>query len=84
MQFEAAWNYIGAGSFVECDEGIDERCGPSSGCQNVAREGEHPDRKEHIAGPGCVDCIGYPGHRISLAEMGGCRAIQCLLLKKLD
>jgi hypothetical protein len=50
----------------------------------VVREEEHPDRKENIGGPGCVDCRGYSGHRISLAEMKGCRAIQCLLMKTID
>jgi hypothetical protein len=81
VQVQAAWDYSGAGSFVEQDEDINGRCGPFSGCQVWDRE---DGRKEHIAGPNCVDGRGYSGHRISLEEMNGCRAVQCLLLKKID
>ena len=40
--------------------------------------------KEHIAGPGCVSQHGYSGCRISLEEMKGCRAVQCLVKKDAD
>jgi len=39
------------------------------------------DDWEHIAGPGCLSQGGYSGHQISVQEMDGCRAIQCLVSK---
>ncbi|MCJ1421091.1 hypothetical protein MMC32_007453 [Xylographa parallela] len=39
---------------------------------------------EHISGPGCISRSGYSGQRISLEEMKGCRAIQCLVQKETD
>ena len=36
---------------------------------------------EHIAGPRCATYMGYSGHRISVEEMKGCRAIQFLVKK---
>ncbi|KAN0104636.1 hypothetical protein V8E51_010381 [Hyaloscypha variabilis] len=76
----SAWDYRGAESFVEWDEDDDDgrRCRPSSGCHR------NENRQEHVAGPGCVDGRGYSGHRISMEEMKGCRAVQCLLVKKHD
>ncbi|ORY02549.1 hypothetical protein BCR34DRAFT_437902, partial [Clohesyomyces aquaticus] len=36
---------------------------------------------EHIAGPGCENKRGYPGHDISVEEMRGCQTLQCLVRK---
>lgn len=36
---------------------------------------------EHIAGPGCLSTEGFSGHRISIQEMRGCNAAQCLIKK---
>ena len=80
---DAAWCYSGHPNgyrFVEVDESAGDAmlCGDDSGCSTHdegAREGEH------IAGPGCVSQSGYSGYRISLEEMKGCRAVQCLVVK---
>ena len=76
---EAAWDYTGS-EFVGEDEMSDGLCGDGSGC-TVLEDGGHR-AGEHLAGPGCVSERGYTGHRISLAEMKGCRAVQCLLKKE--
>lgn len=39
------------------------------------------DGDEHIAGIECAATDGYSGHRITLEEMRGCRAVQCLMDK---
>lgn len=36
---------------------------------------------EHIAGPGCLSTEGFSGHRISIQEMRGSNAAQCLIKK---
>jgi hypothetical protein len=36
---------------------------------------------EHVAGPGCLDNRGYNGFEISVEEMTGCTALQCLVRK---
>ncbi|CAD6571131.1 MAG: hypothetical protein ASARMPREDX12_004138 [Alectoria sarmentosa] len=78
---EAAWDYAGSGYINAYDE-LNGICGEDSGCRihtdEDGREGEH------LAGPGCVSESGYSGHRISLAEMKGCRAVQCLVKKDAD
>ena len=74
---DAAWSYYGHDLFETVD-GVFELCGGNSGCST---HGEGVRAREHIAGPGCVSESGYSGYRISLEEMKGCRAIQCLVLK---
>ena len=75
---EATWDYTGS-DFVNADDEPNKLCGGRSGCTQPD-DGSHRD-VEHLAGPGCISESGYTGHRISLAEMKGCRAIQCLLKK---
>lgn len=79
---DAAWRYYGH-HFVDLDEyTVDGRlCGDSSGCYT---HGEGAREGEHIAGPGCVSESGYSGYRISVEEMKGCRAVQCLVTKGSD
>lgn len=69
----AAWDYTGS---MVVDAEYYGLCGDGSGCTMPGDEG-----REHIAGPNCVSENGYTGHRISVAEMKGCRAVQCLLKK---
>ena len=81
---EAGWDSTGS-DYVEIYDsdatgiGMDVLCEERSGCTVSDRGGDRPG--EHLAGPGCVSHSGYSGHRISLAEMKGCRAIQCLVKK---
>jgi len=58
-------------------------CGEGSGCELFKRATTvgTDDDLEHLAGPGCSCVGGYSGHQISVQEMKGCRAIQCLLSK---
>ena len=77
---EAAWSYYGS-DFVDIEGGCDGPCGEDLGCSTKP---DGPRKGEHIAGPGCVATAGYSGHRISLAEMKGCRAVQCLVKKDAD
>ena len=73
---QAAWAYHGD-DFVEATEDF-PICVEESGCTMFS----HDDRvEEHVAGPGCVCQEGYSGHQISLAEMKGCRTVQCLVRK---
>lgn len=76
---EAAWDYTGSGHVETVTYTQDsDSCGYESGCETL----ESGDREgEHIAGPGCVSTAGYSGHRISVEEMEGCRAVQALLEK---
>lgn len=74
---EAAWDYWGF-DYVHADEKFEGLCGEGSGCTTPGNDDRHG---EHVAGPACVSESGYSGHRISLAEMEGCRAIQCLVKK---
>ena len=78
---EAAWSYEGSG-FVDVEHEFHGVCGEGSGCTVSDREGNR--RGEHLTGPGCVSGNGYSGHRVSLAEMKGCRAVQCLVKKDAD
>ena len=84
---EAGWDPTGFG-YVEVDHSYDNDrrmdvlCEEGSGCTVVDRGGDRPG--EHLAGPGCVSRSGYSGHRISLAEMKGCREVQCLITKDAD
>ena len=84
---EAGWGSTGFG-YVKVDHshGYDRRvdvlCEEGSGCTVADRGGDRPG--EHLAGPRCVSRSGYSGHRISLAEMKGCRAVQCLIEKDAD
>ena len=78
---EAAWSYYGS-DFVDVDDQSDVICGEGSGCTVSDIEGNRAG--EHLAGPGCVLGNGYTGHRVSLAEMKGCRAVQCLVKKDAD
>ena len=73
---DAAWSYDGR-DFEIVDHPF-KLCGGNSGCST---HGEGARAAEHIAGPGCVSENGYSGYRISLEEMKGCRAIQCLVSK---
>lgn len=63
---------------VRCDRG---------GCRYIQRNGAYGSEDpndvgvEHLAGRGCTSDRGYNGHRISVEEMKGCRAIQCLMKK---
>src|SRR6187402_1668478 len=69
---ESTWNYFGS-EYVDS-----EVCADGSGCQMVPHEGGGP---EHVAGPGCYSGQGYSAYRISVEEMNGSRAIQCILQK---
>lgn len=75
---DAGWATYGGDGFVEADS----MCEGTSGCQSVKRDGQN--EAEHVAGPGCSSGSGYSGHRISVEEMSGCRALQCLLKKDED
>ena len=57
-------------------------CRKGSGCTAPYRSSHCIE--EHIADPGCALESGYSGHRISLAEMKGCLAVQCLVKKDAD
>jgi len=59
-------------------------CGVNSGCQDIQRPDTEAVEEEHVAGPGCVYGRGYTGHQISVEEMEGCRAVQCLARKEED
>ena len=73
---QAAWAYNGV-DFVSTSEDF-PICVEGSGCTMPS----HDDRaREHVAGPGCVCQEGYSGHQISLAEVKGCRTVQCLVRK---
>ncbi len=85
---EAAWCYYGSDYVDEADGDGNEfviSCGDKTGCKLLERDPGFPPQdengQEHLAGPGCASTRGYSGHRISLEEMKGCRAIQCLLKK---
>lgn len=78
---EAAWDYAGS-AFVNAYEEFNGICEESSGC--TVPDDEDDRAGEHLAGPGCVSESGYSGHQISLAEMKGCRAVQCLVKKDAD
>ena len=79
---QAAWDYSGGG-YVGGWEKHFQTCGESSGCKHSARESSQGEKldPEHIPRPGCESYLGYSGHRISLEEMKGCRAIQALAVK---
>ena len=83
---EAAWDFRGS-AFVEEDDYFDGLCQRGSGCTvpaavDVGRwSGRAGKQAEHIAGHNCISIRGYSGHRISLAEMKGCRAVQWLVQK---
>ncbi|PVH82594.1 hypothetical protein DL98DRAFT_586197 [Cadophora sp. DSE1049] len=72
--YESAWEYHGS-DYVNSNY----TCEGTSGCQSFQRE-EDGDA-EHLAGPGCYSGSGYCGYRISLEEMSGCRALQCMIKK---
>ncbi|MCJ1377209.1 hypothetical protein MMC17_000301 [Xylographa soralifera] len=81
---EAAWDSTG---YWLTDADTNDFCGEGSGCELIEREvqGRSPSSVvEHISGPGCISRNGYSGQRISLEEMKGCRAIQCLVHKDAD
>lgn len=75
---QAAWIYYGS-DFITAGDDCSPLCGEGSGC---TISDNHDRAEEHLAGPGCVCDNGYSGHRISLAEMKGCRAVQCLVKKE--
>lgn len=84
----AAWNDLGT-DFVDQHD-VDD-CGQDrvkdTGCYEVERPLSWTVERlgrEHIAGPGCCSSHGYSGCRISLEEMRGCRAVQCLAPKPAD
>jgi len=87
---EAAWDYTGSDYVDEANgrDTFDDYCGDNTGCTLVERgptfRPEDDSGEEHIAGPGCASCRGYCGYRISLEEMKGCRAVQCLIKKEED
>ena len=76
------WDYVKVCNSDEDDRGMSVLCHKGSGCTVSDRRGDWPG--EHLAGHGCVSNRGYAGHRISLAEMKGCRAFQCLVKKNAD
>ena len=81
---EAGWDstgrdYVKADYPYETGMSMNVLCREGSGCTVSDRGGDRPG--EHLAGPGCVSRRGYSGHRISLAEMKECRAVQCLVMK---
>jgi len=57
-------------------------CEATSGCRSFQRE--EGEDEEHVAGPGCYSGQGYCGYRLSLEEMSGCRALQCMIKKGED
>ena len=62
-----------------------EICGEDSGCAEYERPGLFGGDEvgnQYVAGPGCVSRSGYSGYRISVEEMRGCRAVQCLMRKE--
>ena len=75
---EAAWDYNGSGHVCEAFLGEPDVC---VGCERLSGNGRNG---EHIAGIDCHSTRGYSGHRISVEEMKGCRAIQVLLGKQSD
>ncbi len=70
---QAAWDYPGGRENFP-----DESCGEGSGCNMIGAK----HWREHIAGPGCVSIRGYNGHRITVEEMKGSRAVQALLIER--
>ena len=74
----AAWDSTGS-HFVDGHWGYAEMCGEGSGCTIPVDEDNRAG--EHVAGPDCVSESGYSGYRISVAEMKGYRAVQCLVKK---
>ena len=80
---EAAWDYAGS-DYVEEDGELTELCGESSGCQLLPRDDVPALAGEHIAGLGCISNRGYSGQRISIGEISGCRAVQCLIKKEAE
>lgn len=78
----AAWDYTGStyASFI-IGHLFAETCGDATGSDCEILEGE-ADGYQHIAGPGCASHDGYNGHRISMEEMEGCRAVQALVKKE--
>ena len=82
---EAAWDFCGSG-YVEEYGYFDGLCQHGSGCTVPAAVWSDRGGKqgEHIAGHNCISARGYSGHRISLAEMKGCRAVQWLVQKDVD
>ena len=74
----AAWAYYGSGYIRSEGDADFDGC---RDCELVEREDDLTPgvtEREHVAGPGCSCVRGYSGHRISLDEMKGCRAVQCL------
>ena len=82
---EAAWDYTGEG-YVEWMEDEFNPCWESPGCEKLKHTSSEGEKLilEHIPGPDCKCTSGYSGHRISLEEMKGCRAIQALIPKGPD
>ena len=84
---EAAWDFRGS-AYVEEYGFFDGLCQHGSGCTVPAAvfvgEWSTVKKGEHIAGHNCISLRGYSGHRISLAEMEGCRAVQWLVRKDAD
>ena len=78
----AGFDYVEVHDLDEDDIGTSVLCQAGSGCTVSDRRGDRAG--EHLAGPGCVCLGGYSGHRISLAEMQGCQAFQCLVKKNAD
>ena len=80
--FSAAWDSNGTWYIHEYPDDVERFCKEIGGCQMLSRE---PHQwAEHVAGPGCASYQGYSGHRISVEEMKGCRAIQFLVKKTSD
>ena len=78
---EAAWDLYGA-DFVNVNDEFEGLCGEGSGCTMPDQDGRRAG--EHIAGPNCVSDSGYSGHQLSMAEIKGYRAVQCLVKKGAD
>ncbi len=82
---EAAWDYWGY-DCVTVDPCLTrfrtDAPQRSLGCSTQTWMSQHDgELEEHLAGPNCTATCGYSGHRISLEEMKGCRAVQCILTK---
>ena len=78
----AFWDHSGS-PYVDAAS-IDESCGDDTGCEFESYEtfGDETLGYQHVAGLDCASVSGYSGHRISIGEMKGCRAIQALMKKK--
>ena len=69
----APWDYTGSRYGRDClAQSFRETCGYNCDCELLETE---TSGHQHISSPECASDEGYSGHRISLEEMKGCRAV---------